>query len=123
LVVLDVMMPGMNGFDACREIKRRHREPYLPVLLLTALTDQDSRILGFEAGADDFLSKPFDRRELLLRTRAFLRLRQQDDQIRRQLEELRQLDRLKDDLAALVVHDLRNPLAGLDGLLWVLKSD
>ncbi len=123
LVLLDVMMPGMNGFDTCREIKRRHAEPYLPVLLLTALSDQDSRVLGFEAGADDFLPKPFDRRELLLRTRAFLRLRDQDGRIRRQLGEMRELDRLKDDLAALVVHDLRNPLAGLDGLLWVLKND
>ncbi len=123
LVLLDVMMAGLNGFDTCREIKRRHPEPYLPVLLLTALSDQESRVLGFEAGADDFLPKPFDRRELVLRTRAFLRLRDQDERIRVQLGEMRQLDQLKDDLAALVVHDLRNPLAGLDGLLWVLKGD
>ena len=122
LVLLDVMMPTIDGFTACREIKRRHAGSFLPVLLLTALGDQDHRYQGFEAGADDFISKPVDRRELQLRVRAFLRLRHQDDQIRRQLDELRRLDRLKDDLAALIVHDLRNPLSGLDGFLQVLQS-
>jgi len=122
LVLLDVMMPSIDGFTACREIKRRRAEPYLPVILLTALGEQDHRNAGFEAGADDFLSKPVDRRELQLRVRAFLRLRLQDDLIRRQLEELRRLDRLKDDLAALIVHDLRNPLSGLDGFLQVMRS-
>jgi two-component system, sensor histidine kinase and response regulator len=121
LVLLDVMMPEIDGFTACREIKRRFPEPFLPVLLLTALGDQDHRNLGFESGADDFLAKPVDRRELELRVRAFLRLRHQDDLIRRQLAELRRLDRLKDDLAALIVHDLRNPLAGLDGFLQLLE--
>lgn len=123
LVLLDVQMPKMNGFDACKEIKRRHATPFLPVLLLTALADQDSRIRGFEAGADDFISKPFDHRELTLRARAFLRLRFQDEHIRNQLDELRRLDQLKDDLASLLVHDMRNPLAGLDGLLYVLAEE
>jgi two-component system, sensor histidine kinase and response regulator len=122
LVLLDVQMPGMNGFDACQKLKREYASPFLPVLLLTALSDKDSRLRGFEAGADDFLSKPIDHRELVLRTRAFLRLRFQDERIRAQLDELQRLDQLKDDLAALVVHDMRNPLAGLDGLLYVLAE-
>ena len=121
LVLLDVMMPEIDGFAACREIKARWTEPYLPVVLLTALGDQEHRNHGFESGADDFIAKPFDRRELQLRVAAFLRLRHQDDLIRRQLAELRRLDRLKDDLAALIVHDLRNPLSGLDGFLQVLR--
>ena len=61
LVLLDVMMPGMSGFDACREIKsHRAGGPLLPVLLLTALTEQAHRNEGLRAGADDFLSKPCD---------------------------------------------------------------
>ena len=122
LVLLDVQMPGMNGFDACAQLKRDYATPYLPVLLLTALSDKDSRLRGYEAGADDFLTKPIDARELVLRTRAFLRLRFQDEHIRAQLAELQRLDQLKDDLASLVVHDMRNPLAGLDGLLYVLAE-
>jgi signal transduction histidine kinase len=121
LVLLDVMMPGVDGFAACRAIKQRS-DRFLPVLLLTALGDQEHRNRGLEAGADDFISKPFDRRELQLRVRAFLRIRQQQDLIQRQLEELRRLDRLKDDLAALIVHDLRNPLAGVDGFLRVMQA-
>jgi len=120
LVLLDVMMPEIDGFTACREIKRLYNEPFLPVLLLTALGHQEQRNVGFESGADDFLSKPIDRRELQLRVRAFLRLRQQDDLIRRQLAEVRHLNRLKDDLSALIVHDLRNPLSGIAGFLHVL---
>jgi signal transduction histidine kinase len=124
LVLLDVMMPLIDGFQACVEIKRRFSTDLnrLPVLLVTALGDQEHRNQGFESGADDFISKPFDRREMQLRVRAFLRLRHQQDQIVRQLEELRRLDRLKDDLAALIVHDLRNPLSGLDGFLQVMSK-
>lgn len=122
LVILDVQMPRMDGFEVCAQLKRDHATPYLPVLLLTALADKDSRLRGYEAGADDFLTKPIDQRELVLRTRAFLRLRFQDERIRAQLAELQRLDRLKDDLAGLVVHDMRNPLAGLDGLLYVLAQ-
>ena len=123
LVLLDVMMPEVDGFAACRAIKARTRDGFLPVLLLTALKDPGHRHQGFESGCDDFVAKPFDARELILRVRAFLRLRAQDEAIRGQLAELRTLDRLKDELAGLLVHDLRSPLAGLDGYLQVLREE
>ena len=113
LVLLDVMMPEQDGFETCRLIKAMPREAFLPVILVTALGDQDDRNTGLEAGADDFLSKPLDRRELVLRVRSFLRLRDQEKLIRDQVQELRRLQSLKDDLVSLLVHDLRNPLAGL----------
>src|SRR5882672_5778728 len=69
LMLLDVMMPGINGFDVCRTIKSRDAAAYLPVILLTALGRQDDRNAGLEAGADDFLTKPVDRHELILRMR------------------------------------------------------
>jgi signal transduction histidine kinase len=113
LVLLDVMMPEQDGFETCRLIKATPREGLLPVILVTALGEQDDRNAGLEAGADDFLHKPLDRRELLLRVRSFLRLREQEKLIRAQVHELRRLQSLKDDLVSLLVHDLRNPLAGL----------
>ena len=113
LVLLDVMMPEQDGFETCRLIKATPREAFLPVLLVTALGEQDDRNTGLEAGADDFLHKPLDRRELLLRVRSFLRLRGQEQLIRTQVHELRRLQLLKDDLVSLLVHDLRNPLAGV----------
>jgi signal transduction histidine kinase len=122
LVLLDVMMPGMNGYDACKQIKAQARE-FLPVILVTALGEQADRNRGLEAGADDFLTKPVDRRELLLRTRAFLRLREQDKVIRRQLGEVQRLQSAKDDMVALLVHDLRSPLSGVIAHLQLLAED
>ena len=110
LVLLDVMMPGTDGLAGCRAIKAASKD-YLPVLLVTALGAQDDRNAGLEAGADDFLTKPVDRRELVLRVATFLRLRRQELVIARQLRELQELSALKDDLVSLLVHDLRNPLA------------
>ncbi|MDV3125518.1 response regulator transcription factor [Mycobacterium sp. 21AC1] len=72
VAVLDVMMPGSDGLSLCREL-RRHGDYSLPVILLTALGEEDDRITGLEAGADDYLTKPFSPRELALRVRSVLR--------------------------------------------------
>lgn len=136
LVLLEVMMPSMSGFEVCRRIKQ-DREQYLPVIMLTALDRQEQRNVGLEAGADDFMSKPVDRRELTLRVERLIRLKRHEQQIREQLDlvsqhdemvqkqirELQELDVLKDDLVAMMVHDLRNPLAGIVGFLDLLSSD
>ncbi|MBI3205879.1 MAG: hybrid sensor histidine kinase/response regulator [Myxococcales bacterium] len=122
LVLLDVMMPEMSGFEVCKRIKQRVGAAFLPVILLTALNEQDDRNRGLGVGADDFLSKPVNLAELRLRSAAFLRLRQHERTIAAQLEKLRELDALKDDLVSLLVHDLRNPLAGIHGLLQVVRE-
>lgn len=73
LIVLDVMMPGMNGFDVCREMRADDRLKDIPVLFLTARSDQADRIEGFLSGGDDYLTKPFSLEELNLRIKAILR--------------------------------------------------
>ena len=70
LVVLDLMLPGMDGFEVCREIQR---ESWVPVLMLTARTQEADKVAGFAVGADDYLTKPFSLRELVARVRAILR--------------------------------------------------
>jgi two-component system sensor histidine kinase/response regulator len=120
LVLLDVMMPEMTGFEACKLIKERHRDTFLPVLLVTGLTDQQQRRIGLQSGADDFLTKPVDPEELLLRTRAFLRLRAQDALIRQQLKQLKRMQSAQDELISLMVHDLRSPLSGIMAHLQLL---
>jgi two-component system sensor histidine kinase/response regulator len=123
LVLLDVSMPVMNGLDACRAIKARHsRDRFLPVVLLTGRSSQDDRDAGFEAGADDFIVKPFDRDDLLHRVASFLRLRAQEASILRRVDQLTRLERLKGDLFALVVHDMRNPLHGARGFLHMVAK-
>lgn len=73
LVVLDIVMPGMNGLETCRELRRHPVLRTVPILFLTGLVRVEDKIDGFEAGADDYLTKPFDIRELALRVSAILR--------------------------------------------------
>src|SRR5437867_9542956 len=74
LILLDVMMPGMDGFEVCRRLRADSTLAEVPVIMLTALDDRDSRLRGIEAGADDFITKPFDRVELRARVRTITRL-------------------------------------------------
>jgi putative two-component system response regulator len=81
LILLDIMMPGMDGFEVCRRIKATPETRLTPVVLITGLTGTEDRIMGINAGADDFLSKPIDLNELLARTRSLLRLKQYTDEL------------------------------------------
>ena len=88
LVLLDVMMPGMNGYDVCRAIRADPACAVLPVVLVTALDPEQERIKGLEAGADDFLSKPIHQAELMARVRSLLRVKTLYDEVQRQRAEL-----------------------------------
>lgn len=71
LVILDINLPGINGFQLCKDFKETH--PHIPIIFLTALDDLDDKITGFESGADDYLVKPFEFQELLMRVKALIR--------------------------------------------------
>jgi len=81
LILLDILMPGMNGFEVCRRVKARPETRLTPVVLITGLSATEDRIDGLNAGADDFLSKPIDFNELLARTRSLLKLKQYTDEL------------------------------------------
>ena len=121
LVLLDVMMPGMDGFEVTRELKAMFSDTLLPVILVTALDDRTSRVTGLAAGADEFLTKPIDRDELLMRAGNLLALRRRELELRRRHVELAELHRFQDETMAMLVHDLRSPLsvilASIDYLL------
>jgi class 3 adenylate cyclase len=88
LVLLDVMMPGLSGYDVCRAIRADERLGILPVVMVTALDPATERVRGLEAGADDFLSKPVNQAELMARVRSLLRIKSLYDQVQRQRSEL-----------------------------------
>ena len=118
VVLLDVMMPGLDGFQTTERIKAQTGGDFLPVILITALADLASRNRGLKCGADEFLTKPVDRQELLVRVGNLLALRAKERELLRRNVELIELTRYKEEMSALLVHDLKNPmsviLSGLD---------
>src|SRR5216110_748498 len=90
LVLLDIMMPGLSGYEVCRQIRADPCTALLPVVLVTSLDPQQERVKGIEAGADDFLSKPINQPELFARVRSLLRVKALQDEVRRQAEALKE---------------------------------
>ena len=111
LLLLDVMMPGLDGFAVTERLKADAAGALLPVILITALADRDSRVRGLRAGADEFLTKPVDRHELLLRVGHLLELRRKERALVSRNVELAELHRFREEVSAMIVHDLKNPLS------------
>jgi signal transduction histidine kinase len=118
LILTDVMMPRLDGFGLLRELRADPRTRDVPVIMLSARAGEESRVEGMEAGADDYLIKPFSARELLARVGAHVQMAR----LRREAAEaLRADDRRKDEFLATLSHELRNPLAPVKNSLEVLR--
>jgi signal transduction histidine kinase len=121
LVLLDVVMPRMDGFETCARIRKLKRSGDVPIVFLTALTDMSSHQRAMDSGVDDFLTKPINRTELLLRVRSLLRIKKLNDDlkqgyelIRSQRDALIRVQRQREELMQHVVHDLKNPLGAIE---------
>ncbi len=102
LLLLDVMMPKMDGFETCRLLKGNQETRYIPVIMVTALNEIEDKIKGIEAGADDFITKPFNKLELLARVKSLLRMKNLHDQLQ---DKIKQLEEAKERLRELAVTD------------------
>lgn len=110
LLLLDIMMPGMDGFEVCREFKS---DPFLrdiPILFLSAVTSSEDKVRAFSAGGIDFITKPFNLSEVEARVRTHLLIHQQKQSLEKANKQLRELEHLRDSLVHMVVHDMRSPL-------------
>ena len=137
VVLLDVMMPGVNGYEVCQRMKADPDIGHIPVIIVSAKGQTNEIIEGFDSRADDYIVKPFVNSELRARVRAILRLKDAQEELQqanrklhehtRQLEEanerLKELDRIKAGFTAMLVHDLRSPLSVVQVTLQMLESD
>ncbi len=130
LAILDVSMPagalGVHdrdaGFEVCRRIKRDPRTARIPVIFVTALGDTTDRVKAIEAGGDDFLTKPHQRLVLNARVRSLLKLKGATDALEESLRRLRELQRVRDDLMKMIVHDLKTPLTSVLATLEMARD-
>ncbi len=118
LCILDVSMPAgdlgiddrSTGFEVCRRIKRDPRSARIPVIFVTALNDTSDRVRAIEAGGDDFLTKPHNRLVLGARVRSLIKLKAATDALEESFRKMRELEKVRDDLMKMIVHDLKSPL-------------
>ena len=127
LILLDVMMPGINGFEVCQKLKHDEETKSIPIVMVTALSEKVHRLKAMESGADDFVSKPVDSAEVVIRVKSLLRIKSYHDKILNNYEEiasknkkLLKLEKVKDGLIHMIVHDLRNPLSAIFGHIDLL---
>ena len=117
LILLDVMMPGMDGFEVAERLKSEEYRCEIPIIFLTALDDTQSIVNGFKLGAGDFISKPFRKEELMVRIKHQLSLVAARLIIEEKNEELRKTIAGRDKMYSVIAHDLRSPMASMKMLL------
>jgi signal transduction histidine kinase len=123
VILLDVMMPKFDGFEVCRRLKSAPQTGAMPVLIVTSLSARQERLQGIAAGANDFVTKPIDRADLLLRVRNALAAKRLYDQMEDQYIRLRELESLRDSLVHMLVHDVRSPLSALMAYVHLLHME
>ncbi len=123
LILLDVMMPDLNGYEVCRRLREEPRTRFIPVVMVTAHGDLEHRLLGIEAGADEFLLKPVNLSELTARVRSLLRLRAYHDDLEESHRRLKESEELREKLTSLIIHDLNGPLSTILFNVSVVLAD
>ena len=122
-ILLDVLMPGMDGLEVCRQLRADRRTAAVPVILVTAQRGREDRLAGIAAGASDFLTKPVDVADLRLRVRNAVSTKRLYDRVEREYERTKELERHRDNLVHMLVHDLRSPLTGIVCDLQLLEHE
>src|SRR5687767_10986823 len=121
-VLLDVMMPLMDGYAVCRRIKETSRSAHVPVLLITALTDRKERLMGIQAGANDFICKPIDLTDVTLRVRNAVQTKKLFDSLQATYQQSVDVHALQQKIVQMIILDTRSPLSQALQLLEPLRK-
>lgn len=117
LILLDIMMPDLNGFEVCKRLKSYEHLKEIPIIFISALDDLENKIKAFSVGGVDYVTKPFQFEEVHARVKTHLKLNQQKKRLKENYERLKELEALRDSLVHMIVHDLRSPLMSITGYL------
>jgi signal transduction histidine kinase len=123
LILLDINMPGMDGFEVCRRIRLMDSMTNVPIIFLSAETDRESILRGFGLGAQDYVTKPFDSRELLVRIKTHLALKDNIEKLEIEKVRAQSADNLKSAFLATMSHELRTPLNSIIGFTGILLQE
>lgn len=124
IILLDIMMPGkLNGFDVCRQLKTNDKTKDIPILMLTAKGNVSDIVEGLNAGANDYITKPYAPEILRARIRTALRLKFLNDKLKHQNENLEKLNNIKETFISMASHDIKNNLTGIIGHCYLLLLD
>ncbi|MEI6061613.1 MAG: response regulator [Bacteroidota bacterium] len=123
LILLDIMMPGMDGFEVCRRLKENTSLNDIPVIFISALNDTRDIVKALSSGGVDFITKPFKAEEVTARVNTHLKLHLQSKKLLEQSKELKHLNQTKDKFFSIIAHDLRGPLGGFMGLTELMADD
>lgn len=123
LILLDIRMPGMDGYEVCRRFKADEYLRAIPILFISALSSQEDLAAGFACGGVDYIAKPFHENEVLARVSTHIALKKAYDQLAGQNARLGALESQRDAYVHMLVHDMRDPLFGIYGYLSLLETD
>jgi len=112
LILLDIQLPGMDGYEVCRKIRSDDQYRFTKIIMVSGHARVNERLRGYEAGADDYIAKPFDNEELLAKVRVFAQLKNKEE-----------VDQVKGDLLTLITHETRTPVSGIIGCAELLAND
>ncbi|MFH1214885.1 MAG: response regulator [Pseudomonadota bacterium] len=112
LILLDIQLPGMDGYEVCRRIRSDDQYRFTKIIMVSGHARVNERLRGYEAGADDYIAKPFDNEELLAKVRIFAQLKNKEE-----------VDQVKGDLLTLITHETRTPVSGIIGCAELLAND
>lgn len=116
LILLDIIMPGMNGFEVCEILKNDSDTVNIPIIIVTSLDSPQDQLKGIDAGANDFLTKPISLQNVILRSRNFIYSHKLYNRVLNNYKKLEELEKLRDNLTHMIVHDMNSPLT-------ILKAD
>ncbi|MBF0241900.1 MAG: hybrid sensor histidine kinase/response regulator [Desulfamplus sp.] len=117
LILLDIIMPEIDGFEVCKQLKSIESLKEIPVIFISALTETTEKISAFNSGGVDYVTKPFHFEEVLARVKAHLEIVKQKRQLRQAYNRLQELEQMRDSLVHMIVHDMRSPIMSIRGNL------